>query len=48
MMEMTGEYQILYKDREPYEVLSTAWLTYGEILTAPQSDSSFSNSLISL
>ena len=32
MMQMTGEYQILYKDREPYEVLSTAWLTYGEIL----------------
>ena len=32
IMEMTGEYQILYKDREPYEVLSTAWLTYGEIL----------------
>ena len=32
MMEMTGESQILYKDREPYEVLSTAWLTYGEIL----------------
>ena len=32
MMEMTGEYKILYKDREPYEVLSTAWLTYGEIL----------------
>lgn len=32
MMGMTGEYQILYKDREPYEVLSTAWLTYGEIL----------------
>ena len=32
MMEMTGEYQILYKDREPYELLSTAWLTYGEIL----------------
>ena len=32
MMEMTGEYQILYKDREPSEVLSTAWLTYGEIL----------------
>ena len=32
MMEMTGEYQILYKDREPYEVLSTAWLSYGEIL----------------
>ena len=32
MMEMAGEYQILYKDREPYEVLSTAWLTYGEIL----------------
>ena len=32
MMEMTGEYQILYKDREPYEVLSTAWMTYGGIL----------------
>ena len=32
MMEMTEEYQILYKDREPYEVLSTAWLTYGEVL----------------
>ena len=32
MMEMTREYQILYKDREPYEVLSTAWLNYGEIL----------------
>lgn len=32
MMEMTGEYQILYKDREPYEVLSTAGLTYEEIL----------------
>lgn len=32
MMEMTEEYKILYKDREPYEVLSTAWLTYGEIL----------------
>lgn len=32
MMEMTGKYQILYKDREPYEVLSTAWLTYEEIL----------------
>ena len=32
MMEMTGEYQILYKDREPYEVLSTAWLTYEEII----------------
>ena len=32
MMEMTEEYKILYKEREPYEVLSTAWLTYGEIL----------------
>mgnify|MGYP002553034654 CR=1 FL=1 len=32
MIEMTEEYKILYKDREPYEVLSTAWLTYGEIL----------------
>ena len=32
MMEMTGEYQILYKDREPYEVLSTKWLPYGDVL----------------
>ena len=29
---MTDEYQILYKDREPYEVLSTAWLDYGKVL----------------
>ena len=32
MKEMTEEYQILYKDREPYEVLSTAWLDYGKVL----------------
>ena len=32
MMEMTGEYQILYKDREPYEVLGTKWLSYDDIL----------------
>ena len=32
MMEMTGEYQILYKDREPYEVLSTKWLDYDHVL----------------
>ncbi len=27
MIEMTEEYGIVYKEREPYEVLSTAWLT---------------------
>ena len=32
MMEMTGEYQILYKAQEPYEVLSTKWLDYDHVL----------------
>ena len=32
MKEMEGEYGLVYKTREPYEVLSTAWLSYGEIL----------------
>ena len=32
MKEMAKEYGILHKDREPYEVLSTKWLSYGEIL----------------
>lgn len=32
MMEMCREYGIVYKTREPYEVLYTDWLNYGEIL----------------
>ena len=32
MKEMAKEYGILHKEREPYEVLSTKWLSYGEIL----------------
>ena len=32
MMEMTKEYGIRYKSREPYEVLYTNWLSYEEVL----------------
>ncbi len=32
MKEMAEEYGILHKEKEPYEVLSTKWLSYGEIL----------------
>ncbi len=32
MHEKAAEYGIRYLDRPPYEVLSTNWLTYGEIL----------------
>ena len=32
MMEMAEEYGILYKAKEPYEVLATKWLSYGDIL----------------
>lgn len=32
MMEMCQEYEIVYKTREPYEVLSTKWLDYGHVL----------------
>ena len=32
MMETAREYGIVYKSREPYEVLCTRWLSYGEIL----------------
>ncbi len=32
MAEMAGEYGILYHETPPYEVLSTKWLTYEEIL----------------
>ncbi len=32
MAEHTGEYQCLYQEEEPYEVLSTRWLPYGDVL----------------
>lgn len=32
MHEEAAQYQILYKEKEPYEVLSTRWLSYEEIL----------------
>ena len=32
MYQEAEKYNILYKDKEPYEVLSTKWLDYGEIL----------------
>lgn len=32
MSEQAGEYEITYQSFPPYEVLSTKWLTYGEIL----------------
>ena len=32
MQEMTGEYGIVYKEQEPYEVLGTKWLSYEDIL----------------
>ena len=32
MYEEAVQYQILYKEKEPYEVLSTRWLSYEEIL----------------
>ena len=32
MQKETEGYGIVYKEKEPYEVLSTNWLTYGEVL----------------
>lgn len=32
MKEMAEEYEILYKDKEPYEVLRTKWLPYEDVL----------------
>lgn len=32
MHEKAEEYGILYQDRAPYEVISTRWLSYGEII----------------
>ncbi|MCI7323318.1 MAG: B12-binding domain-containing radical SAM protein [Lachnospiraceae bacterium] len=31
MYEMAGHYQLLYRDKPPYEVLQSRWLSYGEI-----------------
>ncbi len=31
MEEKSGDYELLYTDKPPYEVLSTKWLTYGEV-----------------
>ena len=32
MEEMAGEYGLLYKSQPPYEVLSTRWLGYDDII----------------
>ena len=32
MEKMVPEYEILYRDASPYEVLSTRWMSYGDIL----------------
>ena len=32
MEEMAGEYGLLYKSQPPYEVLSTRWLSYGDVI----------------
>ncbi|MDO5390416.1 MAG: B12-binding domain-containing radical SAM protein [Eubacteriales bacterium] len=39
MHEMTVEYECQYKEKEPYEVLSTRWLPYGDILKLKQVES---------
>lgn len=36
MHDKAEEYQLLYKDRPPYEVLSTKWLSYGELIRLKQ------------
>ena len=32
MHEKTGDYQLLYQDRPPFEVLSTKWLSYDDVI----------------
>lgn len=32
MEEQAEQYQLLYQDRPPFEVLSTRWLSYGDII----------------
>ena len=36
MHDKAEEYQLLYQDRPPYEVLSTKWLSYGELIRLKQ------------
>lgn len=36
MHDKAEEYQLLYQDRPPYEVLSTKWLSYGELIHLKQ------------
>lgn len=36
MHEMTEEYGLLYQDRPPYEVLSTRWISYGDVIRLKQ------------
>lgn len=36
MHDKAEEYQLLYQDRPPYEVLSTKWLSYGELIRIKQ------------
>ncbi len=39
MAEMTDSYQCRYKNKEPYEVLSTRWLPYRDVLRLKQVES---------
>ena len=32
MHEKTEEYRLVYQDRPPYEVLSTKWLYYSDVI----------------
>lgn len=36
MEEQVAEYELKYQDVQPYEVLSTKWITYDEILALKQ------------
>ena len=36
MYEKTGEYNLLYQERPPYEVLSTKWLSYSDVVRLKQ------------
>ena len=36
MYDHAAEYEIVYHDRPPYEVLSTKWLSYGDVLAIKQ------------
>ena len=45
MMETAREYGIVYKSREPYEVLCTRWLSYGEILQTREAFANYKKAL---